>query len=70
MNIFHENLKNALKKAKLSQRQLAFRLNVKPQSLWEWCNISYPSVERLLEICYTLKITPNELLGFDDDIKL
>lgn len=63
--IFHERLKKALKDRKISQSELARRLDVKHSSVWEWLNISYPSVERLLEICYTLKITPNELLGFD-----
>lgn len=64
--IFHETLKKALKERKISQSELARRLDVKQSSVWEWLNIRYPSVEHLIAICYTLKITPNELLGFDD----
>ena len=72
LDVFHERLKKALKESKISQSELARRLDVKQSSVWEWLNIRYPSVDHLIEICYTLKISPNYLLGFesmtDEDI--
>lgn len=65
--IFHERLKKALKERKITQSELARRLDVKQSSVWEWLNISYPKVEHLIEICHTLKVSPSYLLGFTDE---
>lgn len=63
MKIFHERLQKAIKEAHLSQRKIALRIGVKPQSVWEWVHVGYPSVEHLIKLCDMLNTTPNYLLG-------
>ena len=69
MNYFHERAKKALKRAKMSQCKLAKTLGVSQASVWEWLNISYPSLDRFYQICSVLKVTPNYLLGVEDSQK-
>lgn len=63
--IFHERLKEKLKQKKVSQRELARRIGVAPQSVWEWMNEGYPSVERLIQICEILEVSADFLLGLN-----
>ena len=65
MQNFHERLKEKLKQKKVSQRELARRMGIKPQSLWVWMNESYPSVERLIQICEILEVSADFLLGLN-----
>lgn len=69
MVIFHERLKKTMKEQRISQTELAKKLDVKQSSVWEWLNVGYPNVENLIEICYTLKTTPSYLLGFEEQEK-
>lgn len=66
MEIFHERLKKVIEEAHISQRQIALRMGVKPQSVWEWVNVGYPSVSHLIQLCDMLNTTPNYLLGVVD----
>ena len=67
MKIFHERLKETMKEKKVSQHKLAELLGVSQQSVWEWVNESWPSMERFLQICETLNVRPNFLLGIDSE---
>lgn len=65
MEIFHERIKIAMKREKISQSKLARLTNVKPASVWEWLNTGYQSLERFYQICDILNVSPNFLLGKD-----
>lgn len=65
--IFHERLKRVMKDRKVTQTELAKRLDVKQSSVWQWLNTEYPSIDRLIEICCTLKVSPAYLLGFEEE---
>ncbi len=66
MHLFHERLKEVIKKAHISQRQIAIRLGVAPQSVWEWLHVGYPSLERFQQLCDMLNANPAYLLGLVD----
>ena len=66
MNFFHERLKKVMKEQKIGQCELARRLGIKQPTVWEWLNINYPSLDRFYQICCTLKVSPNYLLGLDE----
>ena len=63
MKIFHERLKETLKQKKVSQNELAKRIGVRQNAVWEWCNVGTPSVERLKQICEILNVSADFLLG-------
>lgn len=63
MDFFHQRLKETLQEKKVSQRKLAKMIGVAPQSVWEWLNESYPSLERFRQICEILNVDANFLLG-------
>lgn len=66
MKIFQNRLKEAMKTAQVSQSELARRVGVKQQSVWEWLNKCYPSVDSLIKICVCLKANPTYLLGLEN----
>lgn len=70
MTFFQKNLKTALKERKITQTALAKALNVTHSTVWEWLNTKTPSLERFIEICNVLKLTPNELLAVNNDYTL
>ena len=65
MKIFHERLKEILAQKKVSQRGLAKKLNVTQQTVNGWANKDIPTLERLKEICETLDVSADFLLGLD-----
>ena len=53
------------KKAKLSQRDIAERMNMSQANYWLWeKGKSYPNAKQIKQLCYILKCTPNDLFGF------
>lgn len=66
MKYFHERLKATMKGQKITQTKLAILLGVSQATVWEWLNISFPSLDRFYQICCTLKVSPSYLLGFED----
>lgn len=67
MDNFHKRLKTALKERGLSQNALAKILGVKQASVWEWLNISFPSLERFQQICIILNVSADKLLGLPQE---
>lgn len=65
MEIFHENLKNTLRLREMSQRKLALKIGVAPQTVWEWLNEGAPSLERFRQICEILDVSADTLLGLN-----
>ena len=64
---FSENLKQALFLNKMSQQDLAQKLNTTQQTVSRWVKgINEPDYQKLLEICLCLNETPNSLLGYDE----
>lgn len=63
MSFNRERLKEILTQKKVSQRQLALRIGVAPQSVWEWLHEGEPSLEKFCKICEILDVEPNFLLG-------
>lgn len=65
MKNFRENTKKILKERGLSQRKLALKMGVAPQTLWKWLNEegNDPSLERFIQICQILEVSSTELLA-------
>ena len=67
---FNQNLTNHRKKKGLSQEQLAFQIGVSRQAVSKWeTGSSQPELYNIEKLCEVLEITPNELMGFDYEIK-
>lgn len=62
MKFNKERLKEILTQKKVSQRELARRMNIKQASVWEWLHEGEPSLERFCQICEVLDVEPNFLL--------
>lgn len=57
-------LKELREKANLSQREVAALLNMTQQGYWGWeVGKTFPSGEKILELCGIFKCTPNDLFG-------
>lgn len=66
--IFSNNLKKFRKIKKLTQEELAEKLNTTKTSIYNYeKGISFPSVETIYNICTVLSITPNDLLTATND---
>lgn len=65
MENFHKNLKKELSLRQMSQRKLALKLGVAPQTVWEWLNVGMPSLERFRQICEILDVSADTLLGLN-----
>lgn len=65
---FYENL-SALRKAKgLSQEDMAEKLGVSRQAISKWENgLTSPEMANIAGICEILEVTPNKLMGFQDE---
>lgn len=66
MELFFERAQNCLKNQKMSQHELARKLNVSHHTVWIWLHVSFPPLERFREICACLKANPAYLLGLED----
>ena len=63
---FGENLKIIRKNKKMSQEELAEKLNVSRQSVSKWeTGESYPEMNNILELCRIFNIKINELIHQD-----
>lgn len=76
---FGENLYNLRKKSKMSQEDLAEKLDVSRQSISKWENGSaYPEMNRILELCKIFKCKLNDLVNgsiididsLDEEVKM
>lgn len=76
---FGENLYNLRKSAKMSQEQLAEKLDVTRQSVSKWENgESYPEMEKIMKLCHVFHCKINDLVHenmtdidlLDEDIKM
>lgn len=70
-------LNELIKKQKIiSQKDLANKIGVSPVSVNKWLNGGSIEVDKIPLLCEILKITPNDLFGFnntefsDDDISI
>lgn len=71
--ILNDIIKN---KKRLSQKELAEKMNVSPVAVNKWLNGGSIEIDKIPLLCKSLGITPNELFNFnntdlsDDEIKL
>lgn len=64
---FCENLKKEMEYRKISQTELAKRLNISQATVNRWTKgINQPDFQNLFCLCEILETTPNELLGWDN----
>lgn len=52
---------------RISQVELAQRMDVAPASVNKWLNGGSPAVDKLPLLCEILDITPNQLFGYEPD---
>lgn len=64
--VFGRNLAKRRKALGLTQEQLAMRLNVSPQAVSKWENVSYPDGELLPILAKTLNTSLDVLFGLKD----
>ena len=72
-NTFRINLVKRRKELRLTQEQLAQRMNVSPQAVSKWENSSYPDGELLPKLAKVLNISLDTLFGIrikDNDIDI
>lgn len=61
--IFSYNLKEILREKNVTQRELAKRLDITPQSVNDWCKgKSMPRMRKIDKICHCLNVTRSDLL--------
>ena len=66
MSKLPENLKNLRLMRGLSQKELGAQLNKSPNAISNWQKgMTSPDVDLLETICRVLKVTPNQLYGWD-----
>ena len=64
---FSERLTEALKQSKLSQKELARKLEISESNITNWKNgDNLPSVEILYKLCILLEESADYLLGLTD----
>ena len=64
---FKENLLNELYQNDMTQQDLASAVGTTQQTISRWIKgINEPDLDTLLEICFVLNTTPNEILGFNE----
>lgn len=63
INLFHDNLEKAMRKKKISQKELAEILEVSASSVTAWKTRGiYPALEKFIKICKVLEVSADELL--------
>lgn len=69
-NSFGENLQRIRKEKKITQQELATRLNITKNTISNWeTNLTQPSIEQIKLLCEMFEITPNELYGSNKETK-
>lgn len=67
MSTLSDNIRYMRMMRGLSQKQFAEQLNKSPNAVSNWeKGATNPDVDMLEEICKTLKVTPNQIYGWDD----
>ncbi len=67
MNKFSERLKEARKAERLTQGQLAEKINTTDDSIFSWeKGRSQPSIEYLCALCKALGVSADYLIGLED----
>ena len=72
MNVeFSENLRLLIKKNKMTYAEFGKRIDVSAGQIGLWVrNENMPNTKCLIKICKEYDVTPNWLLGFNDDANL
>jgi transcriptional regulator with XRE-family HTH domain len=66
--IFQTSLEIALSNAEMNQSELASRTGLTPAAISQYLSGDrQPMITALLQICYVLKLTPNDMLGFHSE---
>ncbi len=67
MKVFGERVKQALKEAGITQKQMARQLNVQTSTLCEWLNDhNEPPMQMIVDIAVFLEVSTDYLLGIKD----
>lgn len=67
---FNINLMRLLANANLTHRDLGDKLGVSYQTIGKWVRgNAYPQADRIPGLCRALGTTPNELFGYDTDVR-
>lgn len=65
---FIENLTNAIKESKYTQKQIAQKLNISEGNITNWKKgDNLPSIEILYKLCILLELSSDYLLGLEDE---
>ena len=68
VNVFTEMLSGTLQKIGMTQAELATRSGLTPAAISQYLSGDRePQLNALLQICYCLKVTPNDLLAFHSE---
>ena len=60
-------IKTIKEEKKLTQADLAERIGISPASVNKWMSGGTPAIDKLPQLCEILKITPNELFGYEQE---
>ena len=60
-------IKTIKEEKKLTQADLAERMGIAPASVNKWMSGGTPAIDKLPQLCEILKITPNELFGYEQE---
>ena len=67
MKVFGERVKQALKEAGITQKQMAVQLNVQTSTLCEWLNDhNEPPMQTIVDIAVFLDVSTDYLLGIKE----
>lgn len=70
-DLFAQNLRGIIGRREISQKELADMLNISQQTVSRWIQgINAPSLERFVQLCNTLDINAEDLIGSNDDSEL
>lgn len=60
-------VKTIKEEKRLTQADLAERIGISPASVNKWMSGGTPAIDKLPQLCEILKITPNELFGYEQE---
>ena len=60
-------IKTIKEEKRLTQADLAERMGIAPASVNKWMSGGTPAIDKLPKLCEILKITPNELFGYEQE---
>ncbi len=60
-------IKTIKEEKRLTQADLAERMGIAPASVNKWMSGGTPAIDKLPQLCEILKITPNELFGYEQE---